>query len=431
MKMTDMTDINPYSDASDWYRLDNAGKLFPCTKNKFDTKVFRFAPELTEDVDPIILQKALDETMGFFPMFRCVLKKGLFWYYLEECQLNPSVHEEDRTPCAPIYSPSVRNLLFDVSYYKRRINVEFFHTLTDGTGALCFVKLLVCRYVALAHPNEFPNGAPQPDFDMSPDRSGADDFDKYYTGEPVKNKVPGRIRAYRIKGTRNREFRLSIIEGVMKTRAVIDAAHKYGTTVTVFLTSLLIQSIGASMTAVQKRRPIIVSVPVNLRNYFESSSARNFFAMIKIQYKYTSPEEDKLETIIASVKESFSALLERDNLKKVINGFAAIEHNIFIRIIPLPIKTFCIKVYNKYLEGGITASLSNLGSIKLPEGVTEHVRLVDVFFSTEKLQICMSSFGENMTITFTSPFRNAGIQRVFFRSLESLGADAEITSNNE
>ena len=55
MKLTEVLGADPSFKETDWYRLDNAGKLFPCTKNKFDTKVFRFSPELMEDVVPELL----------------------------------------------------------------------------------------------------------------------------------------------------------------------------------------------------------------------------------------------------------------------------------------------------------------------------------------------------------------------------------------
>ena len=67
--------------ASDWNRLDNAAKIFPPTSNKQDTKVFRFACQLNERVEQEILQQATEKTLETFPIFRSVLKHGLFWYY--------------------------------------------------------------------------------------------------------------------------------------------------------------------------------------------------------------------------------------------------------------------------------------------------------------------------------------------------------------
>ena len=63
-----------------------------------------------------------------------VLRKGLFWHYLEPCNLRPIVKEEYKEPCSRLYIRDKKTLLFEVTYYKKRINFEVFHVLTDGTG---------------------------------------------------------------------------------------------------------------------------------------------------------------------------------------------------------------------------------------------------------------------------------------------------------
>ncbi|MBR1522971.1 MAG: hypothetical protein IJ641_00795, partial [Lachnospiraceae bacterium] len=110
-----------------WYRLDNAAKIIPSSAKGADTRVFRICCELKEEVDPDILQEALDDIREEFPMFNCVLKKGFFWYYLEDSDLEPEVTEDRLPACSPIYYPGRVNLLYRVNYFKRRINLEIFH----------------------------------------------------------------------------------------------------------------------------------------------------------------------------------------------------------------------------------------------------------------------------------------------------------------
>ena len=134
-----------------WRRLDNAAKLYSAASNKRDTRVFRFYCELKEEVRKELLQEALDQTVETFPMFLMVLRKGLFWHYLEPCNLHPVVKEEYKEPCSRLYVKDKKTLLFEVTYYKKRINFEVFHVLTDGTGATEFLKELVSNYLYLAH----------------------------------------------------------------------------------------------------------------------------------------------------------------------------------------------------------------------------------------------------------------------------------------
>ena len=102
---------------SKWRKLDNAALAFPLVTGKDDTRVFRFYCELKEPVEEATLQAALDETMKRYPLFQAVLRKGLFWFYLERREIRPVVHPEKKPPCSRLYIPDKKSLLFEVSYY--------------------------------------------------------------------------------------------------------------------------------------------------------------------------------------------------------------------------------------------------------------------------------------------------------------------------
>ena len=115
-----------------WSPLDNAAKIFPPTSDEADPKVFRFSCCLTERVEEPPLQRALDQALEEFPSFRNVLKRGVFWYYLEENNIHSLVKREDAPPCSLIYrAPSPA--LFRVTWFEHKINLEVYHVLTDGT----------------------------------------------------------------------------------------------------------------------------------------------------------------------------------------------------------------------------------------------------------------------------------------------------------
>ena len=180
-----------------WYKLDNAAKIIPSSAKGADTRVFRICCELKEDVDPDILQQAHDEISDDFPIFRCVLKKGFFWYYLEEGDISFKVTEDHIPACAPIYYPGRVNLLYRLTYYKRRINLEMFHVLADGTGGFIFLKRLVARYLEIAHDIQ---GGKYEGETSSVSEKGDDAFDQYYMKQKLTKqlkqlgKISGRIR---------------------------------------------------------------------------------------------------------------------------------------------------------------------------------------------------------------------------------------------
>ena len=76
---------------SKWRKLDNAALAFPLVTDKNDTRVFRFYCQLKEEVNSEILQQSLDQTMEKYPLFQAVLRKGLFWFYLERRDIHAIV----------------------------------------------------------------------------------------------------------------------------------------------------------------------------------------------------------------------------------------------------------------------------------------------------------------------------------------------------
>ena len=164
-----------------WRKLDNAAKLYSAASNKKDTRVFRFYCELKEEVNPKALQEALNQTIETFPTFLMVLRKGLFWHYLEPCNLRPIVKEEYKEPCSRLYIRDKKTLLFEVTYYKKRINFEVFHVLTDGTGATEFLKELVKNYLYLVHKEEGLEQVTLLPEDMTVQDQEDDSFLKYYS----------------------------------------------------------------------------------------------------------------------------------------------------------------------------------------------------------------------------------------------------------
>ena len=120
-------------------------------------------------------------TIEDYPLYKSVLRRGLFWYYLERSDIKPEVTVESNTVCAPIYVGHRNNLLFRVSYYKNRINLEVFHTLSDGAGALRFLQDLVYHYLMVKDKEKFTGTIPLND-NSSASGQMDDSFGKHFVG---------------------------------------------------------------------------------------------------------------------------------------------------------------------------------------------------------------------------------------------------------
>ena len=133
-----------------WRRLDNTAKIFPVIANENVSQVFRISATLKEPVNPELLSRALEEILPEIRNFRVKLRRGLFWYYFEENDRIPQVKRENTYPCRFIDPHGNQRFLFRVTYYEKRINLEVFHALTDGLGAVNFLKCLIRQYLRLA-----------------------------------------------------------------------------------------------------------------------------------------------------------------------------------------------------------------------------------------------------------------------------------------
>ncbi len=188
------------------------------------------------------------------------------------------------------------------------------------------------------------------------------------------------------------------------------------------------KAIYQDMPARGRKYPVILSVPVNLRTYFPSVTARNFFTTINICYHF-GKSSDRMEDIIESIKESFEKELTQENLREHMNRLSALEHNAFMRVIPLVLKDYILRFANYLADKGVTASLSNVGKISMTEELVPYIRLFNCFTSVRRPQIAMCSFTDRLVISISSPFSATDIQKNFFRMLSNEGVDISIASN--
>ncbi len=414
----------------EWQKLDNASKIFPATANNRDTKVYRISAELYQDVDSEKLQKALDLTVDSFPIYKSVLRRGFFWYYFESSAIAPQVEAEATNPCAQIYIKGIKNHLFRVSYYKTRINVEIFHALSDGAGAIWFLETLLYHYMKINYQEELGRDIPRLDYGASISQKMDDSFWKNYmpSNQHQKLKKEKYKAAYKIKGKRIDENKMKVIEGAMSVEKILEISRTYGVSMTVFLTALLMYSIYLDMPKNKRKKPIVLSVPVNLRGYYNSSTARNFFTTMNISYDFQNNSGD-FQDIVAYVNKAFKRELEETNIHLKLARFVKLENNPIARVIPLVIKDLFMKIADKFIDRSISTSISNVGRIKAAETFDQHIKQASICVSARAPKITFCSYQDRLVITFTSPYVETDIQREFFQFLSKKDIDIEITSN--
>jgi len=417
-----------------WKRLDNAAKIFPALAGQEDSEVFRIACALHDDVDPELLQAAVDAAVEEHPSFTDIIRAGVFWYYLENTGLRPKVHEEKESPLQPLYDERDR-LLIDISYYRKRINFEIFHAIADGTGAMIFFRTILANYLTLAHPEELKDIRIER-YDSTDREKEADGFTEYF--EPKKGSSTNfeflgsrtnKVKVYQFRESRTPDCRQLVTEGETSVAAVKKAAKAEGATITEFICAILIQSIHSAMPRSEYGKTISIAVPVNLRNYFHTNTMRNFFGMIEIRYNFNTEGPHELTDIIQSVRKSFAEELTRENMEQKIASQVKMERHPIVRVCPRFLKDWIMVTLQGVSMKRRTMCLSNVGRIELQPELAQYIRNFDIFNSSSKRQMCMCSFGDSMVISFSGVLAEHDVERAFFRSLAKFDENLTISTN--
>lgn len=419
---------------SRWRKLDNAAQAFPAAAGKKDSRVFRFYCVLKEQIRPDILQEALDLTMEKYPLFRSVLRKGLFWFYMEPRDIPALVKEEDRPPCSRIYVPDQKKLLFEVSYYKNRINFEVFHGLTDGTGAMQFLKELVRNYLTVSYPEAafsvIDGGEALTDSDYE-----EDSFSQYYTGKKSRDRQieethsPVKPRpAFQLKGERLEQSEMEITELRLSAGEVHRKAREHGVSVTAYLAAAFLYAVYEEVPRSRMKRPVSLMIPVNLRNFFPSGSMTNFWSWIEAACDLK--ERMSFEDVIAQMKKAFGKDALEEEISGRMNDLVRLEKNIFLRAVPLEIKNLLLMAGTTLGGRSVTAVYSNIGRIMMPPGYEKYIERFGFFASTDKMQMCSCSYGDALVLGLTSKIAGQNIGRNFVNVLKSEGLECGTEEND-
>lgn len=483
-----------------WVRLDNASNMFLAARSEVDPKVFRLGAEMDHEVDPQLLQVALDRTFEKYPLYHAVLRRGVFWYYLQDSELRPTVTEELTAPCAPIYQADRRSLLFRVMHHRRRISLEVFHALSDGTGALWFLTDLVTAYTQLRFPpagadqapsdqlpsDQLPSDQPpsddsaasliDPTLEASP-RTAAppagaepghelttDSFVHYFrrrrrrradvwearaafsreaeaeptgfpdgaltaTDDPEHGAAPhSPVRTvHRVRGTRTPDNRTRVVELTMPAKQVLDLARAERVALTMYLTAVFFEAVRRSAGDLGRAPTLAASVPVNLRQFFPSTSARNFFATTRVEHTFGAGD-DALGAVSRSIERAFRARATAEALEGKLRRFLRFERMPALRVMPRPVKDVILDQVNRASNRGLTLAVSNLGRVVLPEEVAAHVDRLIFQVSAVRPQFCAISHAGVLTVSFTSPFLETDHVREFARILTGSGVDVTVVA---
>ena len=417
-----------------WMPLDNAGKIYPASQRNSWSNLYRISATLKEPVDKEILQSALDITVRRFPSMAARLRRGFFWYYLQQLDEAPKVRDENPYPLTKMSREETRHCAFRVIVHENRIALEVFHALTDGTGAMSFLKSLLAEYLHQRHDIHIPAEHGILDRLEEPsDDELEDSFQKY--AAPVAASRRG-TDAWKVSGTLEPDDFLHVTCFQMPVDHVLKVAKDHGLTLTAFLCSVLMSALQnlqkETVPKAAKRKPIKVHVPVNLRALFPSKTLRNFAL-------YTIPEinpkvgEYTFEEIAQEVKHNMGAHINAKYMSTMIAANVNSEKMLALKLVPLFVKNIVMKlVFDIVGERKSCLTMSNLGNVKLPDEMAAYIDRFDVILGVQAQapdNCGVVSFNGKLYVNFIRNIKEPGLEYHFYKVLESFGLPVLVESN--
>ena len=411
-----------------WRKLDNSAKIFPLSSSKKYSTVFRLSVLLKEDIKPDILEKAVINTLEKYNFFKVRMKKGFFWHYLEANNKTPIIEEEKDYPCKYINPNFNRGYLFKVTYFKNKINIDIFHALTDGNSGTVFFREIVHTYLEMCYPYELNKK------DRTIRKIEYNTEDSYIKNYDKKSKASrnGKV-AYEIRGKKIKFDRVSVIHQIINLEQLKEESIKYNATITQYLTAVLMYSIYKENYSIYKgNKPINVCIPVNLKKYFPSKTISNFFSYITLVGEIEKNRLNTFERIIEFVKNEFKNQLTEKEIINIMSNNVKIGNHPLIKIIPLFLKVFFVRLAYLEIRRHFTITYSNIGRIGIIGNYQKYIDSFVMLISPERFEKikCTSCTYENKTaFTFTSILDDNRIEQCFYNFLKEKGIEVKIESN--
>lgn len=408
--------------ASDnWYRIDNVAKVFLASVSKRDTRSFRVSCILKEDIEQPLLNEAVLMAIQDRPQVQVRIRRGIFWHYIEDTDIMPTVTEEKDRICPLLYNSAKAMLHYKVTYFGKRINLDIFHALSDGTGGLEFLNIIVLHYLKLKYPGKYEDvvlhsGA-------SADDLSQDSYRQFF--ENMSLSRSNRKNAYHPGGFKLPYDQLQFFEIHMPADQALALSKKMGVSLTSFFGAAWMMAIRDEMPPRKRsKKPVTVSLPVNLRKYYPSHTARNFFNNVNVSHSFD--KEITLEELAAEFDRSLKSQLSEESIKKQMNNYETMEYVAPVRAVPLFIKQLVVRSVTRVVDKKVTMVLSNLGIQKPPHEVEDAIESYTGFCSSRNLFSTIFTYKNNLVLGVSSPYSNTGVIKNFVRGLVDLGADIRV-----
>lgn len=406
-----------------WTKIDTASIMFSSLSTESWGRTFRYAAILKDEVDPRILKKAVIDLMPFFPCMYSFLKTGFFWNYQQFTDSLPEIRREYSRPLLPITKRADTRPDFRLVYFGKRLAIECSHTLGDGKGVMIYFKRLLERY------DDLKNGETAAfSSTATAEERSTNAFCDYYVkgGEKAKGSMK---KAFHFEEKYDDNY-LRLLFAMTPVSEIKSRAHSYSMTVTEYMASVLILGVIRSRDD-PINEPVTIAVPVNLRRFFPTQSARNFTVQTYITFTPDGRRDITLDEICEKTKGQLRAQLTVPELQKTINKFGSLAANPVLKIVPNAVKLPVLRMMQKKSHGAVTTIFTNYGECPLSPKLSKSVERLEFTNGDTRnygLAVTCSCISYNglLSLCFSMANHDIRFARECIRILTESGADVRV-----
>ena len=384
--------------------------------NGDETLVIIIRVNLKEEIQFDCMQRALEMAAARYKLFHSVLaSEGRGLVYKESSQ-KPVLQKTGKR--FRLGSDMLSHFPYRVSCSGNELTASIHHGLTDGYGAMQFVKTLLYYYLretgkpvldeGMIKLNEVP-------FDA--DAEGECSYLKFFDPEMKPQQVEiGPVVPFALpveywdeKGDyRFKHYKLSLSAG-----EILSAAHRSGSSATAYVSALVNKAFQEAYDL--DRKLLISSITSNFRRLFPSQTMRNFSGYF-ISFYTPDMQKLSLEETSAAMKEIIRTRNTKENALRIIHERTALARG----YAEMPLDQIfedkaAVRQEKRAVRQSVGYVLTNVGDIEISQSMNHWVEDMELYIPgiTAPVVFGMNTVGDRMTLSVSQSFDDDTLIRSF------------------
>lgn len=407
----------------DTFDIDVVSTMYPAMSIDKTGYCYRMRAVMTEKVNPVSLKKAVCELAPYYPVLYSYFKKTISAYkHIRATDFDVVREGEPYILLPDLYN--TKKPAFRVYYKDNYISIDFFHGNGDGDASITYMKNLIEVYISIKDNIPYTQSDKMSDSDIYDDK-----YIKHFE-KKRSSKLIGAKKALHIKlsDNDNKAYkRLSCISfSVSELKKKI---KDMGLSINDYMIAALYFAITKADISGDKKHPAVISVPINLRPFFNEKSQRNFSYFVNIKADKSKNNDFNAQAL--NFKNQIKNAAQKEYL---LNGIAQVvktAKNPIVEFGPNCVKDSIIRfICNNITFRGITTTLSNVGYQKGNDILDKAVERLEVYLGSgdrEVLNATAFGFKDKVSLCLSVASKSEAVENGIISIFKSDGISCQYT----